>query len=761
MEKYAELWAAMGGDDFRLSFKVYNSGYYDLFHKVYGRPFPEVWNEFRETFLVSGIQENPEPPVFDGFFRDQARLDAVSAGGGKVFAVDNISGKVIAYGGGETRSVLNVDRQAVQALAVSDDGERLLVSAFRPAGSINYVFAANRAVVTEYDIRRGWKTGREWGELYQGRYFRDGVIGIGADRHNTTIVYRPDPADPQKEEILLRGTEELLYSNPVPLDAVRIAFIAAKRGVRELCLYNYETRELYTVVSETEDENGRWKYLRGLGFYEGRLLFSYNHDNRMYKLGMADLRPFLNGEAETFEAVFSERDFSGGVFQPVLAKGEVYYRGAFASQDALMKFPEAGEALSGRRLSLSLRPWNDEDRRLSSLPLTVPAAAAAGAELVSSRYWGLSYLNPLRFWLPYPLIRQDPDSSLGITLNGPAFFSMMMDPTDTNQIFLNAALDVPYLMGDITVQWLNLGLGFPLTFEFSDTLDTDKSRYSGAVRDTIIALRASLSRSLGNNRLNFLVSPEFQVQWTALEPPGHSVWTQGPQSAYTWDYLEPNYVGVLGLGVSNLSRFRWEVFGRGASLTAYGKYAVRQGTPVAEQSLPRLEGVFQAAFEPYLPLRFRLYGAWDERGMNLAGQSASFSIAAFSGFASKEYVNTGRLRMTHLTWLAGGEAEAKLFKVEIQRDLSHLYFNRLFGTLAYRGAVYDDQGHPAAEGTVLAGSYRLAQSLVLRLGTEVSFAILPYIPFRLSAAFVGIVKLSDTKKSGNKLWFGPEITLSY
>jgi hypothetical protein len=784
MEKYAELWAAMGAGRVRLSFRVYNAGYYALFKKVYGRPFPDVWNEFMESLRISGLEENPEPLIFDGGFRRKARLAAVDAGGGIVFAADRVSGKVIAYdsASGKLRNVMNIDRLEVYNLAASADGGRLLVSSYRNAGSLNYTFNEQRTVVTEYDARRGRKTGREWRGLYDGRYFRDGVVGLGSDRHNSNIVYRSGTEE-DKEETLLRGTEELLYSNPTPLDDTWIAFTAAKGGVRELCLYNYDTRKAYTLVSDAENDETLWKYIRGLRFYEGRLLFSYNHDGRMYKLAMADPGGFLSGNAETFDAIFSERDFSGGVFSPVMAKGAVYYRGAFASHDALMKFPEEGKSLSGRLVSLSLKPWDDEERRPQApAGLPGPAASAASAASVetaaetsedlppdrlpappeaASRFWGVKYLNPFKFWIPYPLVRLDPYSKFGITVNGPSIFSLMMDPTDTNQIFLNAAMDIPYLMGNITLTWLNLSLGFPLTFSFSDTLDTGRTRYSGVVRDTVFGIRASFSRGLGSERLIFSVNPELEVLLAAPEPPGSSVWITGPKSAYAWNYQDPYYIGILGLGLSSLFKNSGEIFGRGASLAAYGKYALRQGMPPAGQALPRAEGVFQAAFEPYLPLRFRLYGVWDERGMNLAGQSSPFSSTSFSSFASVEYVNTGGRRMQDIQWLAGGEAEVKLFKVEIQRHLSHLYFNRVFGTLAYRGAVYDSRGHPEAEGAVL-GPCRLAQSLVLRLGGVVSFAVLPYVPFRLSASFVGVWKMSNVNDGNNRndFWFGPELTFS-
>jgi hypothetical protein len=763
MEKYARLWVAMGSGGGRFSFRVYNSGYYDLFRQVYERPFLEVWNEFIESLRISGIEENPEPPLFDGAFRLKAQIAAVDAGGGKVFAADRILGKVISYDSavGEARNVMNIDRAAIYNMAASADGERLLISSYRTTGSLNYVFNEQRAVITEYDTRRGWKTGREWKGFYDGRYFRDGVIALGSDRHNNAIVYLSGSRD---EEALLRGTEELLYSSPTPLDDTWIAFIAAKRGIRELCLYNYETQAVYTLTSDTEDEESRLRYMRGLGFYEGRIFFSYNHDGRMYKLGMADPGGFLTGNAGTIEAVFSERDFSGGVFRPVMAKGAIYYRGAFASHDALMKFPEAGESLSGLRVALSLKPWDEEERRAALGRRVEPAAAmeAAGG-LPSSRFWGLKYLNPLKFWIPYPLVRLDPDTPIGITINGLSVFSMMMDPTDANQIFLNAGMDIPYLMGNVSLTWLNLGLGFPLTFKLSDTLDTGRSRTSRVIRETLFDAQASFSRGMGRERLKFSVRPEVEALMYAFEPPGHLVWTDGPKSAYTWSYQDTYLIGALGLEVSNLTGVTWELFGQGVSLAAIGKYAALLGTALEDQALPRVEGVVQAAFKPYLPLRLRLYGVWDERGMNLAGQSTPFSATPFTTFASREYVNTGRLLMTDIQWLAGGEAEVQLFKVEIQRHLSHLYINRLFGTLAYRGAVYDDQGHPAAEGTVLTGPYRLAQSLVLRLGGLSSFAILPYIPFRLSASFVGVWKMSNVNDGNRKndFWFGPELTFSY
>jgi hypothetical protein len=80
-----------------------------------------------------------------------------------------------------------------------------------------------------------------------------------------------------------------------------------------------------------------------------------------------------------------------------------------------------------------------------------------------------------------------------------------------------------------------------------------------------------------------------------------------------------------------------------------------------------------------------------------------------------------------------------------------VYFNRVFGTLAYRGVVYDDQGHPAAKGTVLSSPYRLAQPPALQLGGAYSyFAILQYVPIRMSVSFVGVWKMSNVNDGNSR-----------
>lgn len=761
MEKYAQLWQSMGRD-LVFSFSFYNNGYYRLFERIYGRTFLQVWDEFKESLRIWTIEENRDGIVYEGKGLNKKMLiSGTAGGGGRVFTLDLIAGAVLAYdpASGETRPVVSslagADTDAY-SVAASADGERLLVSAYRYTGSMA------QTVVTEYDALRGGRTGRSWQGLYFGQYFRDGVVGISSTRHISNIVYRSASGE---AEVLLRGNAELLYANPQALNDTWIVFTAAKQGRRELCFYNYETKQVYTAASNLGDDGERWRYIRGLRVSEGRILFSYDHDGRMYKLGVIDAAGFGGAEPPAaMRAVFSERDFSGGVYMPVAAGDSVYYRGAFATWDALMRFPEPVDSLSGVPAALSLEPWNDADRAAAFadapyavIPGTGPAAdRLVPGHLASSPYWGITYLNPLQFWIPFPLIHTaygeyelfgESVEGTSLSLDGAGVYTMMVDPTGNNEITLSAAMDFNSWMGVFDLQWTNVSLGFPLTLTFTDDIDKSHQLYPKTFRQTTATLGGSFSHGLGSERLRFSIAPGFGVGLFSLDPGDGS-------SAYTWRYQDPQYSVSLGAGISFLQRFRWELFGQGASLELYGRYVIGQ-------ELPRFEGLLSTAYEPFLPLRIRFFGAWDQNGMALNGASSLFPTPAFSSIASSEYFDT---KVTSLQWLAGGEAEVKLFSLEIQKGLSHIYYNRFFGTLGYRATVYEYGGSNLAggkaEGNVLGGPYRLAQSLVLRAGLTVSSAIIPAAPLSLSFSLLGYWKISNLNDGkNNDFWYGIGIGL--
>jgi hypothetical protein len=740
MEKYTALWQAMGSK-YHVSLFFYNHGYFNIFEKVYGIPFPTAWENFQEDLRLENIEDSGGGVLQDG----KMLIGGIAAGGEKVFFLDRISQGVIAFdpASGKKERIISSD-SAGYALAASGDGQRLLISSYR------YRQKLAQAVVTEYDAR-GHKTGRKWEGLYGGRYFRDGVVGINSSGYINNLVFRTKDGKggPDGEELLLRGSAELLYSSPCPINDTWIAFIAAKKGKRELGLYNYETREVYRFGSPLEDDQERWRYIRTLNFSEGHLLFGFNHDDRMYKLGSVDVSGFIGGtlpespERVLPEAVFTERDLSGGVFLPVMLKDAVYYRGAFATWDALMKYPEAGSLLSGLRTPLSLYPWEEEYLAVAEperMPRAVPLSPPLSEEK-SAPYLPFKYLNPFRLWLPIPFVRSTGE---GISLDGGGIFSFIADPADTNWITLYANMDGRFLMGNFNIQWTNLSLGFPLTFQFIDNVEMlQKYNY----RRTEGTVMGTLSRGLGNERRKISLKAGLGMTVFAYEP------REGRSSAYTWPQEQPIFSAVTGITLSNLRLHAWEQFGQGASLS----FNIQTRIPLLN-TLLRYETVLQTAFEPF-PLRLTLYGVWDKNGMNLQGTSPYFKNAAFSHVAATEYP-TGNINS--LTWLGGGEAELKLFSMNIQDNISHIFFNRIFSTLAYRGALYDSRDILVPQGNAIGDtSYRLTQSLVLRFGGTVSTVLVTALPIRISPYLWGTWKISSLQdgKLNNDFMFGFNFSL--
>ncbi|MDR2633783.1 MAG: hypothetical protein LBC51_09225 [Treponema sp.] len=310
MERYARLWEAMGRE-WRPAFRLYKSGMYSFFEQIYERPFlEEAWKEFKETFRLDTIEENTGGMVYQGtFYRKKTVLGALASGGGTVFFLDKTARKVLSFDPQTKKIKARFDADPYgYHLEASKDGKRLLLSSYRYDGNRAH------AEVREYHAHSGWRTGRSWEKLYEARYFREGVLGIASDRHTGHIVYRPKPGKPgqQEEEVLLRGSAERVYLNPVAIDDTWIAFITVKQGRRELCLYHYDTKGVFTLRSGLGDDAERWKYMRGLGACEGRLLFSFNHDQGMYKLGSIGIPPDVSRSSFTgsLKAVFSDRDLS-------------------------------------------------------------------------------------------------------------------------------------------------------------------------------------------------------------------------------------------------------------------------------------------------------------------------------------------------------------------------------------------------------------------------------------------------------------------
>lgn len=722
MEKYAELWRAMGSR-FPVSLSFDRHGFSRIFQDVYGIPLKEAWSDLASSIAVDGLEENEGGALTSG----ESMIRSMASGGGRVFVLDRVVLAVDSFDpvSGERTRVIATDGPASD-IEVSADGRRLIVSDYR------YADALATAVATEYETSGGRRTGRRWNGLYKPRYFRDGVVALASDLHDNRIVYR-DAAG--AERVLLQGNDERLFSAPAPINDDRIAFIVADRGVRRIGIYDFRTGVASLLSSGLADDGERWRYARDLRSSDGRIFFSYDHDDRFYKLAMID---FKAGAEPT--AFFATRDFSGGVFSPVLVGDTIVYRGAFSTWDALMRYPEKLDGLTGTKAKLSLEPWPETDREAR------PMVGSSGAAFPERSYVGLGYLNPLKLWLPAPLLRMDSET---FRIDGGGIISYLSTPTDMNTALLSAGGDVAAGMGYFDLTWNSHSLGVPLTVKASDKIEFVENRgFEMPYRATRTSAQFTFSRGIGGGRTKVFLVPSAQAVWAAPEDTESS-------SAYGWTYVDGQYAVGAALGVSNLERLPWRLFGRGLSTTFQSRLAL----PSMER---RYDGVIRVAAEPILPVRLTLYGAWDEGGQDLDGHTVHYGDAPFFYAAAKEYVNDteGGHR-----WVAGGEVEFRVFSTEIQQNFSHLYFNRLFGILAWRGAAYEAESDagPELPGTAIGDEALLVQSMVFKTGAVLSAIPAAMVPLRLSPYFWAAWKLSsiDDGDAGNNFAFGVALSVEW
>jgi len=715
--QYAELWQAMGRDS-RFSFSVYRSGFYNIFRRVYGINFLDAWSAFRDSLSLNNIEEAPEE-----ILTLRNSFSALAKRGTEVYILNRTLEKIHVYNTQtDTIRTFNTASALSYDLDISPDGTTLLVSGYQITGS-QFQNQRGRAVVTEQRTDSGQRTGRTIHGLFNARYFRDGVIGITSELHNNNIVFKDFNGN---TEILFRGNERLMFSRPQAVDNEKIVFIAARSGERELLLYNYVSGELFRIENYENDNEYQlrdiWRFMRGLSVSEGKLLFSHNTNDRMYKLALIDL--------ETRQAVFNDRDFSGGVFNPVSVNGTVYYRASFFSGDGVLRFPETLSSLSGMQTNIRFTAADADDYGLTPKERFLPV-------FESRPYYAIRYMSPFDFWLPLPLIRQNENT--GFSIDGAGLLTAITDPTDRHLIIAAVYADITNHMAVIDYfSWQNTVAGFPINLNFSDRVETNLD--NDLYRATRLGLWASFSQVPRRWAYGFSLG----LNYTRIAE------DDGDISAYNWGTTNSSFYYFAGLSFSNIRRRQNELFGNGMSFGF-------RGANIFENNLqPRFEGLFWTAVEARFPLALALYGAYDQQGMNLHGASQTYGGSLFAGAASIEYNHPRNL---NLTWIGGAELSLGLFSFEIQRNLSHLYFNRIFCTLSLRNVLYDSQGHPGAEGTAI-GDLHLAQSLVLRLRLVSSVIPIKMVPLFIEPNIWGAWKFSNTITGQGDPWnFGIGINL--
>jgi hypothetical protein len=318
-------------------------------------------------------------------------------------------------------------------------------------------------------------------------------------------------------------------------------------------------------------------------------------------------------------------------------------------------------------------------------------------------------------------------------------------------------MDARFMVADVKLTWINTNLGFPLLLGFSDGVTLGVTQGNSNYRALRANTESVFTFPLGSQGLQGILGAGFGFSRFYAQNKGDS------NNAYSWDFFNNSYRFMARMGIGSLASLPWENFGQGFMLQTFGWLLAVERPSNPSKQYPRIDGYFQAAFEPIVPARLSLYGAWDTYDhMNLQGASSQYPAPVFQTAAAAEYQNSN---ITSLGWIAGGEVEFRLFSLNIQKSFSHLYFNRLVGTLAYRAALYDAEGITNPEGNKLGERLRITQSLIFRLGGGISSALITSAPVKVNAYVQAALKLSKFGQGpvgfADVIAISPLISISY
>lgn len=652
MEKYNELWNVMR-KKLSFSFLIYNSGFYGAFKKVYKINFIEVWGDFQNSLVLTDINPSEEFMVND----KETYIGDLASYNETLYYIDNNIGALYSYkyNGNENNKKdlkleFHIDRTS-ESLDISKNGKRALI------GSITYNAGLYKYIVKEYDLEKKKRTKRKWTDIQYARFFRNGIVGIGKDLHNSILVYIDEN---DNKEILLNANYNFSYSSPTVIDDNNIALIVSDYGIRHIAIFNYETKTLRYINSRDDSLN----YVRYLRYSNGKLLFSYNDNDRFYKLGELDLNEN--------SIKFYDKDFSGGVIYPVYVDNSIYYMGKFSEYDRLMKFDET---VKPKIKNISLTSKTIEKYNF------VP-------EMELGNYNQFKYIKPFSTWAPLPQM----NTSFPYLINGIGVFSYMASPFLNNYATLWLGLDIPSLFLQTEFMLTSYSLLYPLNFSFGSQVVY--SDYNYWQLSSSINMQFKLYTE--SDKVYFILSPIiYGALFSENQIPNYI------SSAFRWKYDTWTFVTTLQTSF---------IFRTGANkpyrddlikISLYPMYSVKYN---------RFGLDFNTQFQTrYIPIRINFYGAYVLNGaVSFDGNSKVFGTKYVS--APPEFHSYARQKNLMGNYFLAGDIELLGF-VDSQFNLSHIYFDNFFASLSYRFAYYDkDYMH----------------SIALKVGTKASIPVISY-----------------------------------
>ena len=653
MEKYNELWNVMR-KKLSFSFLIYNSGFYGAFKKVYGINFMEVWGDFQNSLTLENVNPSEEMRVNN----KETYISDLASYGDMVYYIDNNIGALYSYkynrnGINEKKDLkleFYIDRTS-ESLDISSDGKKaLIVSRTYNAGLYRYV-------IKEYDLEKKKRTKRKYFDIQYARFFKNGVIGIGKDLHNPILVYIDEN---ENKEILLDANDNFSYSFPTIIDDNNIALIITDYGRRHIAIFNYETKTL-RYVNDRDDSLNFVRYLR---YSNGKLLFSYNDNDRFYKLGELDLN------ANNIKLY--DKDFSGGVISPVYSDNSFYYRGKFSEYDRLMKFDE------------TIKP---QIKNISLIPKTIEKYNFTPKKELG-KYNQFKYIKPFTTWAPLPQI----NTSFPYFINGFGVLTYMASPSQNNSAFLWLGLDIPSLFLQTEFELTSYSLLYPLNFSFDSQVVYSDYNYWKVSSSIDMQFRFYTE----SDKVYFIISPILSGSLFSEDTIPNYI-----SSAFKWKY--DSWTFTTTLSASFIFRTKADKPYRDdlIRIYLYPMYSVKYNKFGLD---------FKTQFQTrYIPIRMSFYGAYVLNGTaSFDGNSKIFGSKyveappEFHAYASSKNLKDN--------YFLAGDIELLGF-IDSQFNLSHIYFDNFFASLSYRYGYYDKN---------------YMHSVGLKLGVNASIPVISY-----------------------------------
>lgn len=633
MQKYNEFWKRMQ-TKLHFSFLVYNSGVYGAFRKVYGMKFIEVWADFQNYLVLANINPSEDLKVND----KETFINDIYSYNDTLYYIDGNIGALYSYS--EKRNNENgkkdlnleflIDRSSESLDISKNTGNALIVSYTYNAGLYRYI-------VKEYDLNKKRRTKRKWFDMQYARYFREGIIGISKDLHNSILVYINEN---NEKEILLPANDNFGYSSPTIIDDDNIALIVTENGIKHIAVFNYINKTLKYIDAKDKTLN----YVRYLRYSGNKLLFSYNSDDRFYKLGEIDLN---NNSMKLYT-----KDYSGGVFSAVYAGENIYYKGRFSEYDRLMKYSD--NVYASKNFTYTDKTINKYEFK--------PQADI-------KNYNAFKYIKPWAMWVPLPQM----NDTYPFIINGLGILSVIASPSINNLALIWIGYDIPSNFLQTQLDISSFSMLYPLYFGFKS--DVVYSFYNYWRLSSYLAMQFILNTE--SDKLYFLLEPSISgYLFSEFVIPNTNT-----SSAFTWKYS--SYIFNVSLKMSMIFRVKTDKPYRDdlVDISLYHVYSVKYNKFAID---------FSTKFQTrYIPIRASFYGSY-----------AFDSIAPFDGssiiFGGREvkapeefhaYIQNKRYESN---FLLGGDFEL-LGYLDSNFNLSHIYFDNLFASISYRYAYYSKE----------------------------------------------------------------------